>query len=354
VSPLVKVIVPCYGYAHLLERCADSVLRQRGVEVRVMIVDDCSPDHSGDVAGRIMRRDDRVEYRRHERNLGLIATANEGLQWAEDSDYVVLLSADDMLLPGALERATRTMASRPWVGMVYGRAPYFQSGRQLPRVGGTWRGTRVWPGVAWIRRRCRAGHNCISSPEVVVRTAVQRQVGGYDAACRHASDLNMWLRIAAVSDVAYVRGAAQALYRVDGDGMLRGMLSGADGPVVDLRERRAAFERFFAVAGDRPADVSRLRATVTRVLARQALWQASRAYDRGDVGRAGAPPVDDLVAFALETYPGARRLREWWGLRLRERIGSGRSLWFAPFLATGAAHRLRSYASGLRRRLSGV
>jgi glycosyltransferase involved in cell wall biosynthesis len=350
-TALVKVIVPCYRYAALLEGCVDSVLRQQGVDVRVLIVDDRSPDLTPDVARRVMRADQRVEYRRHLRNTGLIATANEGLEWADDSDYVVLLSADDMLVPGALRRATKVMESHPGVGMVYGHAPYFESGRALPRVGETWRGTKVWAGTEWIRRRCRAGHNCISSPEVVVRTSVQRQVGGYNPACRHASDLNMWLRVAAVSDVAYVKGAAQALYRVHADGMLRDMLQSATGRVVDLRERRAAFEEFFAVADGRLPEAGRLHTMASRELARQALWQVSRAYDRGDAHEAA---FGELEAFALETYPDAGHLREWRGLRLRQRIGAGRSLWFAPFLATGVAHRLRSHFNYLRWRVYGV
>jgi len=41
--PTVSVIVPCYRYADLLEGCVASVLSQDGVDVRVLIVDDCSP-----------------------------------------------------------------------------------------------------------------------------------------------------------------------------------------------------------------------------------------------------------------------------------------------------------------------
>ena len=46
-----------------------------------------------------------LEGRRHEVNQGHIATYNEGLlEWAK-ADYTVLLSADDLLAPGALARA---------------------------------------------------------------------------------------------------------------------------------------------------------------------------------------------------------------------------------------------------------
>lgn len=349
-SALVKVIVPCYRYGELLEGCVETVLGQGGVEVRVLIVDDCSPDDTPAIGRRLAEGDERVEYRRHERNVGLIETANEGLEWARDGDYVVLLSADDLLTPGSLRRAVSVMEAHPGVGMVYGHAQYFEDERRLPRYGRHWRGTKVWPGVDWIRLRGRSGHNCISSPEAMVRTSVQRLAGPYDPACHHTSDLNMWLRIAAISDVAYLKGAAQALYRVHSDSMLR---SDA-GPMVDLTERRAAFERFLAGAGAQLEEADRLRAMVARALARQALWQASRAYDRGEVRGPGAAPVEELISFALQTCPEVRRLPEWWGLRLRQRIGAGRSLWFLPFLATGAGHRLRGHLSWLRWRTRGI
>jgi glycosyltransferase involved in cell wall biosynthesis len=339
----VSVIVPSYKYGSLLAGCVRTVLDQRGVDVRVLIVDDCSPDDTQLVGRALAASDARVDFRRHERNEGLIATANEGLAWA-DGDYVVLLSADDFLAPGSLERATAVMDAFPGVGMAYGRAPYFGPGRPSPDASGRWRATDLWAGAEWIRRRCRSAQNCISSPEVVVRNTVARAVGRYDRACHHASDLNMWLRIAAVSDVAYIRGPAQALYRVHPGSMLRS----ANGPLLDLRERRAAFDSFFASAGPGLRNRDQLRRLASRALARQALWRASRAVDRGLIDGPGALPVDDLVAFAVDVCPDARGLREWRGLRLRLRLGARRSTFFPPLLATGAAHRLRGRASQLR------
>jgi hypothetical protein len=350
VTPTVRVVVPCYRYAEELVGCVASLLGQRGVDVRVLIVDDASPDETPAVAARLMEADGRVEYRRHLRNAGLIATANEGLEWAVEGDYVVLISADDLLVPGALARAVEVMERDPAVGMVYGRAPYFEAEKPEPRRGRRWRGTKVWPGAEWIELRCRAGHNCISSPEVVVRARTQAAVGGYDPECTHASDLNMWLRIAAIADVAYVQGTAQALYRVHADSMLRGMMNSTDGAITELRERLTAFERFFAIGPRAGLDLAGLERTVRRTLARQALWQASRGTDRDDPG----VPVEELIAFALETCPEARRLREWRGMELRRRIGAGRSGKFPPFLATGALHRLRSHVGRVRWRLSGV
>jgi hypothetical protein len=336
----VSVIVPSYNYASVLRGCVRSVLDQRGVQVRILVIDDCSSDETEAVGRELAAADHRVEFRRHEVNQGLIATANEGLAWA-DGEHVVLLSADDFLTPGALRRAVAVMDARPEVGMVYGRAPYFREGHAFPAASGAWGRTDLWRGADWVRLRCRSGHNCISSPEAVVRNSVARAVGGYDPGCTHASDLNMWLRIAAVSDVAYVRGVPQAVYRVHPTSMLRS----AHTPLRDLEERWKAFASFFATCGPLLEDAAELRTLAARALARQALWRASRAIDRNLVTGPEALPVDALVAFGLDVYEGARSLREWRGLQLRRRMGAGRSMYFPPFLATGAVHRMRSEAA---------
>ena len=90
----------------------------------MLIVDDASPDGSVDIAKGIAERDDRVRVLAHERNCGHIATYNEGLALCK-GDYTVLLSADDLLVPGALARATAVFARYPGVGFVYGRTVSF-------------------------------------------------------------------------------------------------------------------------------------------------------------------------------------------------------------------------------------
>jgi hypothetical protein len=345
--PTVSVIVPCYDYAEFLDRCVASILDQDGVDVRVLVVDDCSNDDTPAVAERLAAADARVEVRRHQVNLGHIATYNEGLAWA-DGDYVVLLSADDLLTPGALARATSVMDAHPGVGMVYGRPLHAPSDQPLPTPAGRWRGTTIWPGHRWIGRRCRTGYNCISSPEVVVRTSVHHRVGGYRHELPHSGDLELWLRIAAVADIAYVRGVPQAIYRVHPRSMLRSRF--AD-PLVDLEHRKAAFDAFFAECRSSVPEAEGLERAVGRALARQALWQASRAVDRDrlDVVDTGA-----LTAFARAASPDARSLVQWRGLRLRQRLGAGRSQWFLPLLASGAAHRARGELGHVRWKLRGI
>src|SRR5438067_328538 len=103
----VDVIVPCYNYGHLLEDCIRSVLSQQDVDVRILLMDDASTDETESI-GRRLAADRRVEYRRHRVNRGHIATYNEALACLT-GDYCLILSADDLLTPGALMRAARLM-----------------------------------------------------------------------------------------------------------------------------------------------------------------------------------------------------------------------------------------------------
>src|SRR5262249_39739424 len=157
----VDVVIPCYNYARYLPRCVDSVVSQPGVDVRVLVIDDASSDDTPEVGARLAAQDSRVSFRRHEANKGHIATYNEGLLGWSTGDYVVLLSADDLLFEGSLARAAAIMDADPKIGMVYGRSVYFQDENALPRVAVRPRGFTHWSGLEWIEGRCRAGVNVI-------------------------------------------------------------------------------------------------------------------------------------------------------------------------------------------------
>ena len=49
----VDIVVPCYNYGRYLRQCVDSLLTQEGVDVRVLIIDDCSTDDSPEIARAI-------------------------------------------------------------------------------------------------------------------------------------------------------------------------------------------------------------------------------------------------------------------------------------------------------------
>jgi len=318
-SPVVSVIIPCYNYGHYLNQCVNSVLGQEDVRVEIIIIDDASSDGSDQIVRRIGTRDARIRTICHAVNQGHIATYNEGIAQVS-GDYTVLLSADDLLTPGCLSRATSLMEAYRSVGLVYG-FPVDFTDDHLPAARKTAKSWIIWPGHDWLAYRCKVGQNIIRSPEVVLRTSVLREIGGYQSHLPHAADFELWMRAATVSDVGYVAGADQAYYRIHTTNMHQSVFDMLD----DFSQRLASFDTIFNERSELLRDPGSMRDSAHRSLARGALSQAvrdiaHRAIARSALSRAigasslvsvGDEPVRGYADFAIRAWPDAKNLREW-------------------------------------------
>ena len=311
----VDVVVPCYNYARFLTRCVRSVLSQADVDVRVLIIDDASRDETHAVAQQLAAQDPRVEFRCHAVNAGHIATYNEGLLGWASAEYSLLLSADDLLAPGALARATRLMDEMPDVGMTYGMARLIMDEGDAPATEPAEplaRDHRVIPGARYIERVCAAG-NALLAPTAVVRTALQKQIGGYDPALPHSGDMQMWLKFAARSRIGVI-GATQAYYRVHHRSMSRQYYAAI------LGDRREQLEACRSVCDAVESEIPAFRGWLDTMAARlstEALWIASSAVEQGDV-RA----YTSCLQFAEELHPEIRNSRLWRRVKLKRVLGA--------------------------------
>jgi hypothetical protein len=296
----VSVVIPCYNYGHFLPAAVASALDQDGVDVDVLIVDDASPDGSAEVARSLASGDPRVKVLVHDRNRGHIATYNDGLARAT-GDYVVLLSADDLLTPHSLSRSVALMESHPDVVLVYGYAVEFELDPPEQERSHTWWST--WTGEQWLGRVCARGRNIIVNPEAVMRTHVMKELGGYRPEHPHAADLEVWMRAAARGGVGRVNGPAQAAYRVHGSNMHVTTYGGA---LADAKAVRAVLDGFFGPSGDGHslAGASRLGRQARRAVAREALLASCQ---RGVSSQEAAALID----MARETSSTVTRTPAW-------------------------------------------
>ena len=100
--PWLSVLVPVYGVERYLEACVASVLAQGVDGIEVVLLDDASPDRSGQIAAQLqVRHPGVVRAHAHQRNRGLSAARNSLLAAARGR-YVWFLDSDDELLPGAI------------------------------------------------------------------------------------------------------------------------------------------------------------------------------------------------------------------------------------------------------------
>lgn len=286
--PRVSVVVPCYNYGAFLPAAVSSALDQEGVDVDVLIVDDASTNGSTAVAQRLAAEDSRVDLLVHETNRGHITTYNDGLAKAS-GDYVVLLSADDMLVPGSLARAAALLESDPRIGLVYGHAPAFTD--TPPELDTRARSWSVWGPGEWLPQRVRRARNPIYTPSALMRTSAWAEIGGYDDRLPHAADMLLWYQTAATWGVGRVNNAAQALYRVHGSNM---HLTAYAGMLRDLTEQREVVRILFDEAPDGTALAPELRIAAHRSLVRRAR-RLALAERRNGADPAGAAAFDDFA-----------------------------------------------------------
>ncbi len=259
----IDVVVPCYNYGRFLDECVGSLLEQSVRDLRVLVIDDASTDDSLSIARKLAEKDRRVSVIAHSQNKGHIATYNEGIAWAS-ADYFLLLSADDLLVPGALERATTIMDNNPDVVLTHGEGSVWYDDQPFPSVGP--QQTSTWARHDLIKEICATGTNLVATPTAIGRTNVQKHIGGYKDSLPHAGDLEMWLRFAAHGAVARI-DAVQAVYRRHSSAMSNAYFARM---LSDYLQRRQAFGAFFEEFGHRLADSSVLRAQSTRVMANHA------------------------------------------------------------------------------------
>jgi glycosyltransferase involved in cell wall biosynthesis len=305
----VDVFVPCYRYGRFLETCVRSILSQEGVDVRVLILDDASPDETESVGRALERADRRVEYRRHATNVGHIATYNEGIAWAT-AEYVQLLSADDVLTPGSLARITRVMDAHPDVTLGYGRDVTFSS--ELPAAVSPPRvaGHDIIEYRRFLAMSCELGHTPIQAPTAVVRNATQQAVGGFKPGHPHSGDTEIWLRLAARGSVAVV-DAEQAFRRLHPASM-----SCEYSLLGRLDEHKRAFDEH--LDEDCPLrDAAWFRRRIYATLAVQAFWLGARAFDHGD-----GQTCDAALEFASRLDPSLPSTSSWRRLGLKRRLGA--------------------------------
>lgn len=307
----VDVVIPCYKYAHYLETAVQSVTSQRDTAVRVLIVDDMSPDDTPRVAQQLTHADDRVAYTRNEKNLGLIGSANKAIREWVRSDYLVLLSADDALAPGSLARATALFEANPAINLVYGAALLFDRDPP-PKVGDARNGeSQVIDGRRFLRYNFESG-NPAPSPAVVVRTQEQLRLGGYNPALKHTSDMEMWMRFAAHGPIGVIRNI-QAFYRLHDANMSDAFMAQA------LRDRQEIIDACETVVLEQLQHDREVRGWLLALKARfadEAFWLAGVALETGE-----ASSLQQRLAFAQAHHPTPWLSRANWRFRLKQALG---------------------------------
>jgi hypothetical protein len=191
--PVVSFVMSVRDGERYLAAAIDSVLEQSFTDFELVVIDDGSTDSSPRILDEYASSDARVLVHRHE-NVGLVTSLNRGVAYAR-SALIARLDADDVARPDRLERQVGYLMRHPEVGLVGGAAVF------IDETGRAFAEGRYPAGDAEIRDAFSTTTPFVHSA-VTMRREVFDAAGGYRAAFLYAEDLDLWLRIGAVSRLA--------------------------------------------------------------------------------------------------------------------------------------------------------
>lgn len=187
-------IVVSYNSAAELPACLDSLARQSGVDLRVLVVDNASSDDSAAVAGRAGPP---VRVIRNSENRGFGRANNQGFESEPGAAFYALVNPDTVLPPTVLAACLEALGDRPRAAIVGPRLvapdgatqPSCHAFLGLRNLFGETLGVqRIAPGLRsfsslhmpWFRHDRVAEVDWIQGAFLVVRGDAVRAVGGFD------------------------------------------------------------------------------------------------------------------------------------------------------------------------------
>ena len=81
--PLVSVVMPAYNAEKYIGEAIRSVQSQTYANWNLLVIDDCSTDHTADVVRAFVNTDDRIRLFQNTHNLGAAKTRNRGVDLAK-------------------------------------------------------------------------------------------------------------------------------------------------------------------------------------------------------------------------------------------------------------------------------
>lgn len=193
-KPLISVVMPVFNGSRYLETAINSILTQTLDDFEVIAVNDGSTDDSQNILQRIAQADPRVRII-SQQNQGVTKSLNTGI-WEAKGAYIARMDCDDLCTPTRFADQVEFLTHHPRVVAVGGEVEIVDpDGSPLIRL-------RTFYQHESIDTENLAGRTAVNHPAVMMRTEAVKQVGGYDPSFRYAQDLDLWLKLAEVGELA--------------------------------------------------------------------------------------------------------------------------------------------------------
>lgn len=117
-SNLVSIVLPVYNGEQYVDKAIESIQGQTYKNWELILVNDCSTDHTLDILEKYENCDERIHVINNSYNLKLPASLNVGFENAH-GNYLTWTSDDNLYKPSAIQTMYEVLEKNPDIGMVY-------------------------------------------------------------------------------------------------------------------------------------------------------------------------------------------------------------------------------------------
>ena len=190
--PKVSVCIPAFNAEGYIRNALDSVFLQTYQNFEIIVVDNCSTDHTEAIVTELLPLSEKITFYKNDHNIGMAENFNKCLDYAR-GQYIKFLCADDLLLPGCLEKMVTGLDAHPEVSLVCGgRLSVNEYGNSfgLHRYSSQ---TQIVQGPSVITR-CLFGGNFIGEPSAVLFRKSEL-LGRFRPELPQLMDMDVWFRL---------------------------------------------------------------------------------------------------------------------------------------------------------------
>lgn len=209
-APAISVVIPAYNEQQFLGNAIESICRQTFEDFELVVVNNGSTDGTGQIIAEWSARDPRVRGLTLE-TASLHRSLREGVAFSRGA-FIARLDADDVAASDRLQRQYEAMVRNPALGLLGTAAQVIgPNGKSLGLIEHRTTDEEIKRGLT--HGGCPFVHS-----SVMMRRDVYLQAGGYRSGLNLAEDYDLWLRMAAITEMANLPEPL-VNYRLHGDSL---------------------------------------------------------------------------------------------------------------------------------------
>lgn len=182
--PRVSVVMPAYNAEKYIRDSIESILSQTFTDFEFIILDDGSTDATASIIQSY--KDGRICFYPNERNMGVAATLNRGLELAH-GEYIARMDSDDISLPERFERQVAYLDMHQDIAVLGSDLETFCDTGSL--------GIRVLSHSPDKLKEDLFFFCGMAHPSIMMRRDIILALGGYDLDYDGLEDYELWCRV---------------------------------------------------------------------------------------------------------------------------------------------------------------